>query len=215
MPSVVRRNVRSLMAPSTATAVATRRTTCYQCTVECGSTAKIDGNGRIIELVGPERRRGAAQLDLQYHEERLLHPLKRTPTGLERISWDAAVVPCPPKFTLTVMTGGSSSADVSSLLTWLIVLGRTQPKQITEVDRVTASEPVEVEPTRDANRVFSVERPASPHATPSQPRQKANTGRRRVTHCTRHLPDDGRPPGFQPLQKVEQPDGLPGAIALR
>lgn len=101
------------------------------------------------------------------------------------------------------------------ILTWLIVLGRTQPKQITEVDRVTASEPVEVEPTRDANRVFSVERPASPHATPSQPRQKANTGRRRVTHCTRHLPDDGRPPGFQPLQKVEQPDGLPGAIALR
>ena len=72
-----------------ATTMTTRRTTCYQCTVDCGFTAKIDENGRIVELVGPDCRRGAAQLDLQYHEERLLHPLKRTPTGLKRISWDA------------------------------------------------------------------------------------------------------------------------------
>jgi anaerobic selenocysteine-containing dehydrogenase len=72
-------------------AVATRRTTCYQCTVECGFTAKVDENERIVDLTGPDCRRGAAQLDLQYHEERLLHPLKRTPAGLERISWDAAL----------------------------------------------------------------------------------------------------------------------------
>ncbi|MFV1989081.1 MAG: molybdopterin-dependent oxidoreductase, partial [Gemmatimonadota bacterium] len=76
---------------TTGRAVTTRRTSCYQCTVECGFTAKIDENGRIVELTGPDCRRGAAQLDLQYHEDRLLHPLKRTPTGLEQVSWDAAL----------------------------------------------------------------------------------------------------------------------------
>jgi len=91
MQSAGRRNARSFMATSKASPVTARRTTCYQCTVECGFTAKIDGNGRVIELVGPDCRRGAAQLDLQYHEERLLHPLKRTPTGLIQISWDAAL----------------------------------------------------------------------------------------------------------------------------
>jgi anaerobic selenocysteine-containing dehydrogenase len=79
------------MATSASTAVATRRTTCYQCTIECGFTAKIDESERIIELIGPDCRRGEAQLDLQYHEERLLHPLKRTPTGMKRISWDEAL----------------------------------------------------------------------------------------------------------------------------
>jgi anaerobic selenocysteine-containing dehydrogenase len=69
----------------------TRRTTCYQCTVECGFTATVDANERVTSLVGPECRRGAAQLDLQYHDDRLLHPLKRTKAGFERVSWDAAL----------------------------------------------------------------------------------------------------------------------------
>ena len=91
MPSARQRNVPSLMATSAATGVTTRHTTCYQCTVECGFIATIDENGRVIDLAGPDCRRGAAQLDLQYHEDRLLHPLKRTPTGLKRVSWDAAL----------------------------------------------------------------------------------------------------------------------------
>jgi anaerobic selenocysteine-containing dehydrogenase len=79
------------MGISAPPATTTRRTTCYQCTVECGFTATIDERGRVVDLVGPDCRRGAAQLDLQYHEDRLLHPLKRTPAGLERISWDDAL----------------------------------------------------------------------------------------------------------------------------
>jgi len=73
-----------------ATETVTKRTTCYQCTTECDFTAEVDEAGRIVELAGPECERGAAQLDLQYHEDRILHPLRRADGGLERISWDAA-----------------------------------------------------------------------------------------------------------------------------
>ncbi len=75
------------LAPRTAS----KRTTCYQCTVECSFDAEVDKEGRIVDLVGPECARGAAQLDLQYHEGRILHPLRRTSEGLGQVSWDAAL----------------------------------------------------------------------------------------------------------------------------
>jgi anaerobic selenocysteine-containing dehydrogenase len=81
----------SAAAPVAHGATRTRRTTCYQCTTECGFTATIDENDRVVEMAGPDCRRGATQIDLQYHEDRLLHPLRRTPTGLERASWDDAL----------------------------------------------------------------------------------------------------------------------------
>ena len=64
-----------------------KRTTCYQCTTDCAFDALIDERGRILRLTGPECDRGAAQLDLQYHAQRLLYPMK----GANRVTWDEAL----------------------------------------------------------------------------------------------------------------------------
>ncbi len=73
----------------------TLRTTCYQCDANCAFDVTLDPDGRAVALSGPECPRGAAQLEHQYHPERLLHPLRRVgPRGsgrFERISWDEAL----------------------------------------------------------------------------------------------------------------------------
>ena len=72
-----------------------KRTTCYECDANCAFDVAVDGDGRAVDLRGPDCPRGAAQLEREYHPERLLHPLKRTgPRGggeFERISWDEAL----------------------------------------------------------------------------------------------------------------------------
>lgn len=68
-----------------------KRTSCYQCTTDCGFDAHIDEKGRILRLTGPDCDRGAAQLDVQYHRERVLHPLRREGGALRPIGWDVAL----------------------------------------------------------------------------------------------------------------------------
>lgn len=72
-----------------------KRTTCYECDANCLFDVTIDDNGVATKVEGPECPRGQAQLDRQYHPDRLLYPLKRVgPKGagkFERISWDAAL----------------------------------------------------------------------------------------------------------------------------
>ncbi|MFP4561522.1 MAG: molybdopterin-dependent oxidoreductase [Thiohalorhabdus sp.] len=72
-----------------------KRTTCYECDANCAFDVAVDGAGRAVELSGPDCPRGAAQLERQYHPERLLHPMKRVgPKGSDRfepISWDEAL----------------------------------------------------------------------------------------------------------------------------
>jgi anaerobic selenocysteine-containing dehydrogenase len=68
-----------------------KRTSCYQCTTDCGFDAEVDERGRVVKLTGPDCDRGAAQLDVQYHRERLLYPLRRSGDGFARATWDEAL----------------------------------------------------------------------------------------------------------------------------
>ncbi|MCP5142740.1 MAG: molybdopterin-dependent oxidoreductase [Gammaproteobacteria bacterium] len=72
-----------------------KRTTCYECDANCVFDVTIDPAGKAIALDGPECPRGQAQLEREYHADRLLYPLKRVgPKGsgeFERISWDEAL----------------------------------------------------------------------------------------------------------------------------
>ncbi|MGB0712322.1 MAG: molybdopterin-containing oxidoreductase family protein [Gammaproteobacteria bacterium] len=72
-----------------------KRTTCYECDANCLFDVTIDAKGVAVAVDGPECPRGQAQLDRQYHPDRITHPLKRVgPKGsgdFERISWDEAL----------------------------------------------------------------------------------------------------------------------------
>lgn len=72
-----------------------QRTTCYECDANCLYDVTVDTKGRAISVDGPACPRGQAQLEREYHPERLLYPLKRIgPKGsgeFERISWDEAL----------------------------------------------------------------------------------------------------------------------------
>ncbi len=54
-----------------------KRSTCYQCDANCVFDIEVNPQGRAIALQGPECPRGAVQLEVQYHPQRLRHPLKR------------------------------------------------------------------------------------------------------------------------------------------
>lgn len=66
-------------------------TSCYMCAFCCPATAHVDDAGRIVEVDGRLCERGRHQLDLQYHRERLLHPLVREDGALRRATWDEAL----------------------------------------------------------------------------------------------------------------------------
>ncbi len=72
-----------------------KHTTCYECDANCDFEVTITPEGKAIKVKGPACPRGQMQLDRQYHEDRLLYPLRRTgPKGsgeFERISWDDAL----------------------------------------------------------------------------------------------------------------------------
>ncbi|MFA9462140.1 molybdopterin-containing oxidoreductase family protein [Thiohalorhabdus sp. Cl-TMA] len=72
-----------------------KRTTCYECDANCAFDVALNRAGQAVDLKGPNCPRGTAQLEREYHPERLLHPLKRVgPKGsgrFERISWDEAL----------------------------------------------------------------------------------------------------------------------------
>lgn len=71
------------------------RTTCYECDANCLFDVTITPNGRAIKVEGPDCPRGQAQLDREYHPDRLLYPLKRVgPRGsgqFERVTWKEAL----------------------------------------------------------------------------------------------------------------------------
>ncbi|MGV6815810.1 MAG: molybdopterin-containing oxidoreductase family protein [Thiotrichales bacterium] len=71
------------------------RTTCYECDANCLFDVTVNAEGRAVAVEGPNCPRGQAQLEREYHPDRLLYPLKRTgPKGsgeFERISWDEAL----------------------------------------------------------------------------------------------------------------------------
>ena len=72
-----------------------KRTTCYECDANCAFDVAVNAAGEATDLKGPDCPRGQAQLEREYHPERLLYPLKRVgPKGsgeFERISWDEAL----------------------------------------------------------------------------------------------------------------------------
>ena len=73
----------------------TRRTTCYECDANCPFDVTINVEGKATAVSGPDCPRGAAQLEREYHPDRLLYPMKRVgPPGsdeFQRISWDEAL----------------------------------------------------------------------------------------------------------------------------
>lgn len=69
------------------------KTTCSMCDISCGIDVKVE-NGKAVEVSGmPEHMfnilcvKGQHVLDMVYHPDRLLYPLKRTPSGWQRIGW--------------------------------------------------------------------------------------------------------------------------------
>ena len=73
-----------------------KSTTCYECDANCLFDVTIDASGRAIKVEGlPNCPRGQAQLERQYHPDRLLYPLKRVGAKgsgqFERISWAEAL----------------------------------------------------------------------------------------------------------------------------
>ena len=80
---------------STPQAPNTAHTTCYECDANCPFEVTLDTQGQAIAVNGPDCPRGQAQLQRQYHPDRLLYPLQRTgPRGsgeFARITWDQAL----------------------------------------------------------------------------------------------------------------------------
>ncbi|MFO0612745.1 MAG: molybdopterin-dependent oxidoreductase [Polyangiaceae bacterium] len=77
----------------------THHRTCNLCEALCGLTIETDG-GRVTGIRGdaedPFSRghicpKGPAMRELQEDPDRLRHPLKRTPRGFERVSWESAL----------------------------------------------------------------------------------------------------------------------------
>ncbi len=73
--------------------------TCTLCEATCGILVTVD-EGRVTRIVGdpddPFSRghicpKAAALADLQHDPDRLTHPVRRTATGWERVSWDEAL----------------------------------------------------------------------------------------------------------------------------
>ena len=72
------------------------RTACRQCHGGCGVVAQVK-DGRVIKVEGdPESpisrgtlcSKGLSVTQLAYHPDRILHPMRKTPQGWERITWE-------------------------------------------------------------------------------------------------------------------------------
>ncbi len=73
--------------------------TCTLCEAACGILVTVDG-GQVTRVEGdpqdPSSRghicpKAAALADLQHDPDRLTHPMRKTPSGWQRVSWDAAM----------------------------------------------------------------------------------------------------------------------------
>ena len=75
------------------------RTVCRSCHGGCGVIAQVK-NGKVVKIEGdPDSpisygtlcSKGMAIAQIAYHPDRILHPMKKTPKGWERITWDEAL----------------------------------------------------------------------------------------------------------------------------
>jgi anaerobic selenocysteine-containing dehydrogenase len=87
----------------TLTPVKTIPRTCNVCEAMCGMLVSVDDAGRITGVRGdpddPFSRghicpKGPAMREVQEDPDRLRHPVRRTPGGWERVSWDEALGLC-------------------------------------------------------------------------------------------------------------------------
>lgn len=76
-----------------------KTTSCVLCSQNCGLEVETDNN-RIVKVRGDKKNprskgylcvKGANVAYHQHHSDRLSHPLKKTPTGFEQISWEQAI----------------------------------------------------------------------------------------------------------------------------
>jgi anaerobic selenocysteine-containing dehydrogenase len=93
------------------------RTVCRSCHGGCGVIAQVK-DGKVIKIEGdPESpisfgtlcSKGLAITQIAYHPDRILHPLKKTHKGWERISWDAALDTITEQFNKVIQEYGPES----------------------------------------------------------------------------------------------------------
>jgi anaerobic selenocysteine-containing dehydrogenase len=96
------------------------RTVCRSCHGGCGVIAHVK-DGKVIKVEGdPDSpishgtmcTKGLAITQLAYHPDRVLHPLKKTDNGWERISWDEALDTCAEKFNEVIEKYGPEGITV-------------------------------------------------------------------------------------------------------
>ena len=86
------------------------RTACRQCHGGCGVIAHVQ-DGKVVKVEGdPESpisrgtmcSKGLSVTQLAYHPDRILHPMKKTTQGWERITWDEALDTIAAKFNAVI-----------------------------------------------------------------------------------------------------------------
>jgi anaerobic selenocysteine-containing dehydrogenase len=93
------------------------KTVCRSCHGGCGVIALVK-NGRVVKIEGdPDSpisfgtlcSKGLAITQITYHPDRILHPLKKTRQGWERISWDEALDTISDQFNKVITEHGPES----------------------------------------------------------------------------------------------------------
>lgn len=96
------------------------RTACRQCHGGCGVIAHVQ-DGKVIKVEGdpdsPISRgtlcsKGLSATQLAYHPDRILYPMRNTPKGWERITWDEALDAIADKFKTVIAEYGAESIVV-------------------------------------------------------------------------------------------------------
>ncbi len=93
------------------------RTVCRSCHGGCGVFAYVK-DGRVVKVEGdPDSpishgtmcSKGLAVTQIAYHPDRILHPMKKGPTGWERITWDEALDTIASRFKEVIAQHGPES----------------------------------------------------------------------------------------------------------
>ena len=96
------------------------KTVCRSCHGGCGVIAHVQ-NGKVIKVEGnPDSpishgtlcSKGLAITQLAYHPDRILHPMKKTGGGWQRITWDEALDTIAAKFKAVIREYGPESIVV-------------------------------------------------------------------------------------------------------
>ena len=93
------------------------RTACRQCHGGCGVIAHVQ-DGKVIKVEGDPQSpisngtlcsKGLSVTQLAYHPDRILHPMRKTAQGWERITWDEALDTIAEKFNAFIKAHGPES----------------------------------------------------------------------------------------------------------